>query len=46
MPKYSVLEAVLENKPDFDNLPLLSQKIKNKLVELSDEIINAIKKLN
>ncbi len=46
MPKHSVLESVLENKPDFDNLPLLSQKIENKLIELSDEIMNAIKKLN
>ncbi len=46
MPKYSILEAVLENKPDFDNLPQLSQKIENKLIEISDEIIIAIKKLN
>lgn len=46
MPKYSILEAVLENNPDFDNLPLLSQNIENKLIELSDEIINAVKKLN
>lgn len=46
MPKYSILEAVLENRPDFDNLPLLSQKIENKMVEISDEIVIAIKKLN
>ncbi len=46
MPKYSVLEVILENKPDFDNLPLLSQKIENKLIESSNEIISAIKKLN
>lgn len=40
MPKYSILEAVIENKPDFDNLFLLSENIKNKLVEQSDEIIS------
>ncbi|MFD2561179.1 DUF7000 family protein [Aquimarina rubra] len=44
MPKYSILDAVIENKPDFDNLPLLSEKIKQKLVEQSDEIISEIKK--
>ncbi|WP_299442863.1 hypothetical protein [uncultured Aquimarina sp.] len=45
MPKYSILEAVVENKPDFDNLPLLSEKIEKKLVEQSDEIIGKIKKM-
>ncbi len=28
MPKYSILEAILENEPDFDNLPLLSKRLK------------------
>lgn len=46
MPKYSILEVILENKPDFDELPLLSQKIENKLIDISDEIINAINELN
>jgi hypothetical protein len=32
MPKYSILEAVIENKPDFDNLPLLSEKIEKELI--------------
>ena len=45
MPKYSILEAVLENNPDFDNLPTLSQMIENRLIEISDEILIAIKKL-
>ncbi len=45
MPEYSILEAIIENKPDFDNLPLLSQKLEKKLVEQSDEIISVIKKL-
>ncbi|MFT6963988.1 MAG: hypothetical protein ACJAWV_003728 [Flammeovirgaceae bacterium] len=33
IPKYSILEAVIENKPDFDNLPLLSEKIEKELIE-------------
>ncbi|MCC1483646.1 DUF7000 family protein [Winogradskyella immobilis] len=46
MPKYSVLEAILMNEPDFDNLPLLSQNIEKALIKSSDEIIKAIKTLN
>lgn len=46
MPKYSILEAVIENEPDFDELPLLSQRIEKRLVVVSDEIINAINTLN
>jgi len=46
MPKYSILESVIENEPDFDNLALLAGKIEKKLVEQSDEIISAIKQLN
>jgi len=46
MPKYSILEVIIENDPNFDELPLLSQKIENKLIDVSDEIINVIKELN
>ena len=46
MPQYSILEVILENRPDFNDLPLLSQKLENKLIGVSDEIINTIKKLN
>ncbi len=46
MPKYSVLEVIIEGQPDFDELPLLSQNIEKKMMEVSDEIINAINKLN
>lgn len=46
MPKYSILEVVLEKEPDFDKLPLLSKKIENRLTEISEEIINAVEKLN
>lgn len=46
MPKYSILEVIIENQADFDDLPLLSQKIKNRLIDLSDEIIHAIHQLD
>ena len=46
MPQYSILEAIIDNKPDFDELPLLSQKIENRLIEVSDEIINVVDKLD
>lgn len=46
MPKYSILEAIVENKPDFDYLRILSQKIEHKLIEISDEIVFTIKKLD
>ena len=42
MPAYSILEVLIENKPNFDDLPLLSQELESKLVEVSDEIIHAI----
>jgi len=44
MPKYSILEAIIESNPDFDNLELLSKNIKNKLVKVSQEIINTVNK--
>ena len=46
MPKYSILEAIIENEPDFDELPLLSQKIEKKLIEVSEEIVTQLNKLN
>lgn len=44
MPKYSVLEAIIVENPDFDNLSLLSQKIEKNLIKASDEIILELKK--
>ena len=46
MPKYSILEAIIEDKPDFDNLKSLSEKIQKLTIEESDKIINEVKKLN
>lgn len=45
MPKYSILEAIIEVTPDFDNLPLLSQKLESTLIEESSKIITTIKTL-
>lgn len=46
MPKYSILEVVIEPQPNFDDLPLLSQKIEKKLITVSDEIMKSINKSN
>lgn len=46
MPKYSILEVIIENDPNFDELALLSQNIEHKLIEVSDEIINTVNNLN
>lgn len=46
MPTYSILEIIINDHPDFDNLPLLSQQIEKKLIEQSDEIISTIKRLD
>lgn len=46
MPKYSILEVVIGDEPDFDNLRLLSEKIERLTIEESDKIVNEIKKLN
>ena len=46
MPKYSILEAMIDANPDFDDLPALAQKIENKLIEISTEIIETVNDLN
>ena len=43
MPKYSILEAVIESEPDFDDLSLLADKIEKQLIKESEEIIDALK---
>ena len=45
MPQYSILEVIIDNEPDFDELPLLSQHIEKRMIEVSEEIINGIKEL-
>jgi len=43
MPQYSILEVIIENEPNFDDLPVLAKKIEKKLVATSNEIINVLK---
>jgi hypothetical protein len=42
-PQYSILETVLIEKPDFNDLEKLSNQIEEKLVLVTDEIIQDIK---
>lgn len=46
MPKYSILEAVLVANPDFNNLDALSKLIEEKMIIVSDEIIEYLKTLD
>jgi hypothetical protein len=43
MPKYSVLEAVLVENPDFENLDELTHQIEIELIKVSNEIIGYLK---
>lgn len=43
-PQYSILEAVLIEKPDFNDLDRLSNQIEASLVQVSAEIIEEIKR--
>ncbi|CAL2103666.1 conserved protein of unknown function [Tenacibaculum sp. 190130A14a] len=45
MPTYSILEVIIEDTPDFDNLPILAKDIKQKLLQESEMIISTLKKL-
>lgn len=45
MPSYSILEAVIENNPNFNNLSLLSKKIEDSFIKVSNEIIDTLTKL-
>ena len=42
-PQYSILETVLIANPDFNKLDMLSKQIENKLVLVTEEIIEDIK---
>ncbi len=43
-PKYSILEAVLITDPNFNDLDLLTTQIEKELLNVSNEIIEEIKK--
>lgn len=44
MPRYSVLEVVLVDKPDFNDLKSLTQKIETGIANYSEEIVDFLKK--
>ncbi|MDU1892349.1 MAG: hypothetical protein E6767_16815 [Dysgonomonas sp.] len=44
MPKYSVLEYVLMENPDFNNLKLLTNQIEKELISTTNEVIEYLKK--
>ena len=46
MPEYSILEAVLVEKPDFNNLDKLTEQIETKMIKASEEILDYLKTLN
>lgn len=43
MPKYSVLEVILIENPDFNNLSLLTKQIEKELISITNEIIEYLK---
>ena len=45
MPKYAILEDIIESEPDFNDLAELSKTIESKLVDVSEEIISTIRNL-
>ncbi len=46
MPKYSVLEVILIENPDFNNLSLLTEQIEKKIILITDEIIGYLKRMD
>ena len=44
MPKYSILETVIVASPDFNDLDGLSEEIEARLLEVSEKIIEDVKK--
>lgn len=46
MPKYSILETILIENPDFNNLNTLTEQIETKMIQVSDEILDYLKTLN
>lgn len=45
MPKYSVLEVILIENPDFDQLALLDTKIEEKVKVSLEEIVHYLENL-
>lgn len=45
MPKYSAIEVILVENPDFNNLGKLTKQIETKMVKVSNEILKYLKEL-
>jgi len=43
MPKYSILETILVENPDFNNLNALTEQLETKMIKVSDEILDYLK---
>ena len=46
MPKYSILEVILADSPNFDDMDNLTTKVAEKAVCVSEEILNHLKTLS
>lgn len=44
IPQYSIFEITIIENPNFNDLDLLSEEIKDKLIEVSNEILSSLKK--
>jgi hypothetical protein len=45
MPQYSIVEVVIVDSPDFDHLDRLFEEIYTNLVQVSDQLIGSLKRL-
>jgi hypothetical protein len=43
IPQYSIFDLVILDNPDFNDLDILSNQIKKKLITASDDILNTLK---
>lgn len=42
MPQYSIFEVILIENPDFSDLDILTESIKNQLVTVAEDILTSI----
>ncbi|NRB62602.1 MAG: hypothetical protein HRU40_06170 [Saprospiraceae bacterium] len=45
IPTYSILEAIIEAEPDFDQLPQLTTKIESQFIQESEDILRVLRTL-
>lgn len=46
MPKYSILETILVENPDFNDLDKLNDEIESKMIQASEEILDHLKTIH